>query len=460
VILLGCIAFAIWGWTDVRLRGTVDPADMGIHKTDFTVYTEAGAAFFDGRDPYRVTNPRGWGYLYPPPFAIVVAPLHALPPQAQVLVWFALSLWMCWGCYGELVRIGRLLMPGAPERGIFGAIPSWIGWAGVISALLPALNCLQRGQVGILKLYLLLLGLRLMLGAGTVVQSVLAGMMLALPVVLKVTPIVPVALVLMQLGIAAWTSGSGEQRSRAGVVVLATVWGLAFWMLIAPSLVIGPRANAHHLGTWWNSVVMRAERFDLGFAGDSTSIRNQSLANAVRRMGNWIDYAFAGGKYDDAVDYGRGLIMEAPIVAHIVMAIRLAAAGLLVVVGFRAGRSQSGLMQSAAFGLACLATFILSPVARGHYYVLCLPATAFVCLWLENEGRKRWARAMGISLCALVLTHYVLLDFAGRIGVLGIGATLWFAVAALLMLRPTKARVESSASAPQNARSSRPSLAA
>ena len=92
VLLVALVVFAIWGWCDVRLRGYVDPQNPTLHKTDFTVYTEAGAAFFDGRDPYSVTNARGWNYLYPPLFAIVVAPLHALPPEFQVLVWFGLSM--------------------------------------------------------------------------------------------------------------------------------------------------------------------------------------------------------------------------------------------------------------------------------------------------------------------------------------------------------------------------------
>ena len=104
----------------MRLRGTVDPAEIWIHKTDFTVYTEAGAAFFDGRDPYAVTNPRGWKYLYPPLFAMLVAPLHALPPQAQVLVWFALSVWMLWGCYanacGLHAAVARRSEPGPSAR--------------------------------------------------------------------------------------------------------------------------------------------------------------------------------------------------------------------------------------------------------------------------------------------------------------------------------------------------------
>ena len=69
------IAIVVWGWVDVRRRARIDPDRPTVHKTDFTVYTEASAAFFDGRDPYEVTNPRGWHYLYPPLFALMLAPL-------------------------------------------------------------------------------------------------------------------------------------------------------------------------------------------------------------------------------------------------------------------------------------------------------------------------------------------------------------------------------------------------
>src|SRR5689334_16039495 len=79
------VAATIWGLVDIKARGRTEPDRPDRHKTDFTVYTEAGAAFFDGRDPYRVTNPRGWHYLYPPLFALLVAPLSGLDPEAQVL---------------------------------------------------------------------------------------------------------------------------------------------------------------------------------------------------------------------------------------------------------------------------------------------------------------------------------------------------------------------------------------
>jgi Glycosyltransferase family 87 len=158
------IAFAIWGWVDVIPRGVVNRHHINEHRTDFTVYTEAGAAFFDGRDPYQVSNPRGWRYLYPPMFAILVAPLHALRPMWQVAVWYVLSVGMLFGCYFELRRILDAVFRRT-DQGADGAsrMLPWICAATIATALLPAFNCLQRGQVEVFKLYLLVLGFRIAL---------------------------------------------------------------------------------------------------------------------------------------------------------------------------------------------------------------------------------------------------------------------------------------------------------
>ncbi len=110
------IVFAVWGVVDVRARGVYDPANPGEHRTDLTVYTEAGAAFFDGREPYEVTNPRGWRYLYPPLFAMLLAPLHVLPSETQVLVWFIASALAAWGCYSECVRLAQARCPAGPRE--------------------------------------------------------------------------------------------------------------------------------------------------------------------------------------------------------------------------------------------------------------------------------------------------------------------------------------------------------
>ena len=64
--VVAVVALTIWGYVSIGPNGRLVPGKIDQHRTDFTVFTEAGAAFFDGRNPYRVTNPRGWYYLYPP----------------------------------------------------------------------------------------------------------------------------------------------------------------------------------------------------------------------------------------------------------------------------------------------------------------------------------------------------------------------------------------------------------
>ncbi len=176
----------VWGLTDVRSRGRVDAARPGVHRTDFTVYTEAGAAFFDGRDPYAVTNPRGWGYLYPPLFAILVSPLHALHPQLQVVTWFFLNLLLVWACYRECLRLVRLAAPAVDESAPL--VPRWLAIATIATVALPTLNCLQRGQVGVVKIWLLLLGLRLLLESRSWRKAFAAGGVFAAAIALKITP--------------------------------------------------------------------------------------------------------------------------------------------------------------------------------------------------------------------------------------------------------------------------------
>ncbi len=197
-------------------RGAINVRRIHEHRTDFTVYTEAGAAFFDGRDPYQVTNPRGWRYLYPPLFAIVVSPLHALPSTGQVCVWFVLSVAMAFGCYYEMRRLIALLN----RQRAFGEgqtrLLFWIGLAGLVTVLLPSLNCLQRGQVEILKLYLLLLGFRILVTGRGARHWFLAGVVFAMAGILKLTPLLPVACLILYDGVLGLTQRSARlPRLRA-----------------------------------------------------------------------------------------------------------------------------------------------------------------------------------------------------------------------------------------------------
>jgi hypothetical protein len=454
-LLVLLAALAIWSWVDVRARGRVDPNALGLHKTDFTVYTEAGAAFFDGRDPYAVTNPRGWGYLYPPLFAMLVAPLHALAPETQVLVWFAISVAAAWGCWVETLRIARVVLPSQRQRPLLGPIPPWIAVAAATAVAVPALNCLQRGQVGIVQVFLLVWGFRLLIESRSWPRSLAAGGLLALPVVLKVTPLVTVGYVLFEQSVAAMgvqASHRVGQLPRASAAVGGLLVGLLACLFLVPSALVGWRANLDHLNTWWTTVAVHAERSaDDSLAGDSYSVKNQSLANAVCRLGNWAHYQF-GGPHDEGTSpdaHGnRGLLMDDPIVGKTLLVVRALEACLLLAVAYRVGRRQDAIGHAMFFGLACASTLVVAPIARGHYYVQLVPSVIFLAIWLLAAGRRRLALAAAWVPAALVLAHYCLMDVSGRVGLLGIGTTIWLTAAAIMVMKleildaPPKLHVE------------------
>ena len=482
------VGAVVWGATDVRNRGRIDPHDVGVHKTDFTCYTEAGAAFFDGRDPYHVTNVRGWGYPYPPLFALLVAPLAHCDPQVQVVVWYALSVLMCWGCYWESRKLWSKFVGKSEIRNpksetnpksqiqnlkqissFKSEIPNptsdflpptssfllWLPWLSALTVALPVLNCLQRGQVGIMKAYLLLLGLRLLIEKPTWRRALGAGVILSLPIVLKVTPILPVGVLLFGLGVQ-WLSGRrkrlslplGEGRGESSGddwrITLGTFSGVAvglvLFVLLIPSAILGWEANERHLTTWYREVATRAN--DLGGAdrtGNTRTIRNQSLSNAVFRVGNWFLYEFAGGPNDMLADddqhYVRGMLpMDAPWIENCLFFLRVSLIGLVGLGMARMAWRRDALGMAAMFGLATAATIIVAPLGRGHYFMLLLPAIYLVPLWFWRRGETRWAWSAALVPLALCVVHYVALDIAGRLGVLGIGTTIWYATVTGKML--------------------------
>jgi Glycosyltransferase family 87 len=437
-VLLGlALALSVWGWFDVRVRGTVDP-NSAIHKTDFTVYTEAGAAFFDGRDPYKVTNPRGWGYLYPPLFAILVSPLHHLAPENQVSVWFVVSVLTAWGCYRESLRIARVVLPDSPDGGWFGPVPTPLACAALAAAIIPTLNCLQRGQVGLAKLYLLLLGFRLLIESRSIGRSFLAGTVLAVSIVLKLTPLVPVAVVLFQELLASWRAGRAAAVGRASACSAGTIVGLVMCLFIIPSCLVGWSANWRHLNSWYRWVAASSElKADDSFSGDGTSVRNQSFTNAANHFGNWIERALAGTAEAEAPQRPAGRparLMETPRMAGILSAIRMAAAALVVLLAIRMAWALDPLARAVGFGLACVSTLILAPIARGHYYMLMFPAVLFPAVWLLRAGRPRTAKTLAAVPGVLVIGHYAAIGVMGEIGWLGLGTTLWFTATVAVIL--------------------------
>jgi len=501
VLLAGLI---LWGWLDVRQRGFVRPDAPDEHKTDLTVYSEAGAALLDGRPPYEVANPRGWTYLYPPLFALLLAPLAQLQPQDQVFVWYLISLGFCFGCYLETKRLFRVVVgesaapadapdrlelpdvdvrsrkPAARADDSDGSFPRprsrqltpMLGWLALAAAVLPTLNCLQRGQVGVLKLYLLLIGVRLVLTARSRWMCLTGGMILALPVVMKVIPAVPAGVFLLALVGSAWaarTLGAGTVRinqsaspsagnitppvQRAGMALAGLAAGVLLFALLLPGAVLGWKNNLDHLETW--AELMLAKAADGGLdprSGNSRSARNQSMQNAVARLGNFAMYLAGAGPDDQDVPLTAQrplppMPMDHPIVQKGLVALRAVLFAAVLIVAWRLGTAGSRLDLAAAFALGCVAMLVISPIARGHYFMLYVPGVIFVPLWLARHGDlkllgKSLAQVLAISPAVVVIAHYTMLSVAGRMGLLGLGTTGWLlaALAACdrLIARPHK----------------------
>jgi hypothetical protein len=434
------VGATVWGLLDVRRRGAHYPQNPGRHSSDFTVYTVASRALLEGRDPYAVTNVRGWYYLYPPLFALVVSPLSFLRPRDQVTVWFFASVLMAWGCLSESRRAaGALVAAGElPRRTYAWWFPPLAG-AAVVAVICPTANCLQRGQVGIAKLFLMLLGLRLILQDGRAWRTALGGALLALPVVIKLTPALPVGFLLLVILAAAVRRGPGRRRAAGRLAAAGggLGLGLALFLFVIPAAAVGWGRNLRHLGVWYaqtrQEAVAVSNREQFGYVH---SVRNQELNNAAYRMGNWLAHTFAGAP-DDRLTGPEGpeLPMDAPLARQVTLGVRAALLAALLAAGVRLGLRNGPLTLAAAFGLASTALLVLEPLSRRHYFILLAPGTLFVPLWLVMQGRRRAAAVLAVVPAALTIAYYVSYHGVGRLGLLGLGTAAWLVAAMVLLWR-------------------------
>ncbi len=343
----------------------------------------------------------------------------------------------------------QLRLPHSASR-----LVRWLGIIAVVTATLPTLNCLQRGQVTIVIVYFLLLGMRLIFTGRSPLAQTAGGIMLAIPVVIKIVPILPVAFVLfIQLAGFLWNwwrrHESAVPRGRQfAASSIGFALGLVLFFLLLPAALVGWSANLRHLDTWSDLVLANADSSSAtpGFEADTHSVRNQCLGNALYRLGNFAAYMWAGGPEDPLVDDPNPppRLMDAPVVDTWLLLVRITLMAALLVVGVMlAVQLDARFSQTAGFGLACMALLVVSPVARNHYFILLAPGVLFVPLWLADRGRRRAAMLLAVVPCVLVIMQYLLLPYVGRVGLLGLGTTGWLMAAMVLMVRTDRLRDES-----------------
>jgi hypothetical protein len=417
------VALTIWGYVAIGPNGRLEPGRTELHKTDFTVFTEAGAAFFDGRDPYRVTNPRGWHYLYPPLFALLVAPLSIFDTESQVVTWYVINVLLSIGCLAEARWLWQFVSGSEPHRTL------WVAGCALLAGFLPFLDCMQSGQLGIAILYFLLFGSRLVIQGQSRLSWFLGGLLMALPAVVKLVPSLPVAFLLCQRWSAVVKPRTGSRPWAQSIALTAGLSaGFLLFVLAIPASLVGWRPNLDYLSEWHARVVTN-ERVGADKNFNIHSYRNQSLANAVylwdkstkSRSGQQL-----GARYVRARPQ-RIVHAEVRVFIGFVLAV-------LILVGSLLGRQTDALDQATAFGLACCATLLVSPLSWGHYYMAETPAVLLAPLWLLRHGRLVQARIVAVVPPVLAWSHYVAMPYTGELGLLGLGTTVWFLGVCILVV--------------------------
>jgi alpha-1,2-mannosyltransferase len=331
------------------------------HRTDLTVYTEAGRAVLHGTDIYQAHNVRGWYYIYPPLFAIFFVPFALLSTFWAAIAWYTLSvLLIAWALKMSVELVSDALH--------FDGDPLWLYALPPVLVLLPLVSGLARGQASPVLLWFITAGLFY----GWKRQDWRGGICFAGGILLKVFPVILLAYFV-------W-----RKRWR---FVLATMTATVIGAFIIPAAVYGWQRNIDYLREWMDvigkpALETESERTDNPLYAQLLSSqlpRNQSLPAVMTRI--------TGRPQGRWVGIGIGVVMAA----------------VMLVVGWRAGARREIYIISAAV----VWMLLVPPVSWSHYFpLLFLPLAALIAVAMTREagsGRQA-ARAALVVFAILSLT--------------------------------------------------------
>lgn len=237
-----------------------------IERTDFTVYRAAGRAVLEGSDIYQAHNSRGWAYVYPPPFAIMMVPFAKIPVFWGALIWFVISVSLTVWAVAMAVDLAGRTTVSKRSRWLLYVVPmlSIAGW--FVSAV-------TRGQASIVLSWLVIAAFYYHFRE----RNVLGGLCFAGAILLKAFP----ALLLAYF---VWR--------RRWQFTAVTLIALATGSLVLPATVFGWQRNMVYIREWAAVVARpalsdgeeRAQSYLNEQLLDPHKPRNQSLMAVIWRL--------------------------------------------------------------------------------------------------------------------------------------------------------------------------------
>jgi hypothetical protein len=351
---------------------------------DWNVFTRAAWAARTGGDLYDITDDNGFHYLYPPTFAILLAPLADAPAGASraglmphaltVHYWFFLNL----ACLGVAAHwLAAALEHASPVW----STPAWRGsrgWWGlrlwpVLACLPPIGHTLIRGQVGVILL-LLLSG---MISAAIRGKSRQGGGWLACAICLKVIPALLLVYPLLRRDV----------RFLGGCAI-----GLLVGLVAIPAAVRGPTQTWRDYQKW--NQVMLAPALSRG--------TDTSRANEVLNVTATDSQSFLAMIHNTMfLDRDTRPRQAAPATRW---AARLVSASFVIAVlaAWRRSSRPDATATVIAWGALIEVMLLGSPVCHLHYFCLSTPLVAgLVAAAWKDQSRPN----LGLPLSALMVLN-------------------------------------------------------
>jgi hypothetical protein len=351
----------------------------------------------------------------PPVTLLVIAPFTRLSPaNAQFL----------WAC-GKAVLAAMIFLLGRRMVRAAGVELTRSALLGILAVWLwPVFGDVQEGQTNLLMLLPLVAGLALAQVEQPGADG-LAGLLVALAVAIKVTPVAFLPYFLFR---------------RRWTLTLAASLGLIVWFVVIPGLAFGWEQNLKWLGQWCHiMIVPYVARGHVVYPG------GQSLASLLSRTLRHVPPISSGASGEALPYYFNVVDLPAPVVGWIIRGVLLA----IVVAGVFWARRPVTTFRSQRYVLeiGAIAAFMLWASERTwvpHYVTLVLTLFA-VGMVLSNPAESETVRHR--AWWALVLAA-CLMAFTGDLGkIFGphgnkftrtLGVSLWASVVLVAAIVPAR----------------------
>ncbi len=324
-------------------------------------------------------------YMFPNPpiFPLTLYPLTSMPPLAASMVWYYLKAGLAVLSIVFCLRMARTKED--PRR-----IPGWALFLVILLSFRPILSDLHHGNNNLVILFLIVSALY----AWRKGYDVLAGLSLALSIAYKVTPALFVPYFLYK---------------RSWRLVGATFLGLGLFLLIVPSLILGPEFNGECLQMWWHRML---RPFVVDHEVGDHEI-NQSMAGVIMRYFTEQE-ATGDGRYVPLYSGRNFFSLNPDLVVYGIKALSIGMVGLLAMLCRTDTNRRDNIRFLGEFSLVVLTMLIVSERSWKHHYVTVLLPYTYLIFRLWAYPLPRTLRFL-VGGC-LALSSLLMLTTSSEVG--------------------------------------------